>query len=142
MSTEDTEFLKQIARDMRELLLNVREAVKYMKDAESEVPEKMRRFMMYFHDIHDLRDLYHQGGQEPPTYVRREIEKCDDRLRHLLEDLYAEDGAFEKLRREMSQRAGNRYDHTSLLAKPTTETPNEAGTSEAPDGAQGTLEGI
>ena len=139
--SEDTEYLKQIARDMRELTLHVREVVKYMKEAESEVPEKMRRFLMYFHDIHDLRDLYHQGGQEPPVYIRREIEKCDDRLRHLLEDAYADGGAFEKIRQEMSKRSGNKYDHTVLLASPT-EQSNETGNGKEDDGTQGSLEGI
>lgn len=110
-------YLKDIARDIREMTLHFREAISALKDAESEVPEKMRRFLMYFHDIHDLRDLYHSGGQEPPLYVRREIEKCDDRLRHLLEDLYAEGGTFEKVRQDMSTREGNRYDHTNLLPK-------------------------
>ena len=116
MSDSET-YLKDIARDMREILLHIREVVRYMKDAETEVPERMRRFLMYFHDIHDLRDMYHAGGQEPPTYVRREIEKCDDRLRHLLEDLYKEGETFDKIRREMSTREGNRYDHTHLLPK-------------------------
>jgi hypothetical protein len=74
---------------------------------------------MYFHDIHDLRNLYQAGGHEPPKYVLREIERCDDRLRHLLEDLYAEGGTFERVRQEMTTRTGNRYDHTNLLPKGT-----------------------
>ena len=141
MNEEALIYLKDTARDTRELLLHIREVVKYMKDAETEVPEKMRRFLMFFHDIHDLRDLYHQGGQEPPVYIRREIEKCDDRLRHLLEDAYKEGGHFEKIRQEMSMRSGNRYDHTVLITKPT-ENANETGNGKEDDGAQGSLEGI
>ncbi len=140
MSEESDLYLKEIARDIREIALNVRSLMGAIKEAESEVPEKMRRFMMYFHDVHDLRDLYHGGGQEPPAYVRREIEKCDDRLRHLLEDLYAEGGTFEKVRQEMTNREGNRYDHGVLLPKQ--EKVDEAGNRKEVDGAQGVLPGL
>lgn len=34
---------KDTARDIRELLGRIREVVRYMKEAESTVPEKMRR---------------------------------------------------------------------------------------------------
>ena len=113
----DEIYLKQIARDIFELLKHIREITHYMKEAESEVPEKMRRFIMYFHDVHDLRDLYHQAGIEPPPHILREIERCSDRFRHLVHDLYEDTGAFEKVRQEMSKREGNRYDHTRLLTK-------------------------
>lgn len=125
MNEEAVEYLKQIARDQRELLLHMREAVKYMKEAESEVPEKMRRFIMYFHDVHDLRDLYHQAGIEPPEHILKEIERCADRFRHLLEEYHSAGGTFEKVRREMSKKEGNRYDHSSLLSY-LKEQPNEA----------------
>jgi hypothetical protein len=65
MNEEALIYLKETARDTRELLLHIREVVKYVKEAESEVPEKMRRFIiMYFHDMHDLRDLYHSHDSD------------------------------------------------------------------------------
>lgn len=95
--------------------------ITYMNEAESEVPEKMRRFMMYYHDVKDILDMHHSLGTVPPAYLLREIERCDDRYRHLLEDLQTDTGAFERVRQEMSQRPGNRWDHSRLLPKePTT----------------------
>ena len=109
--------IARIARDMRAILLEVREVVKYMKDAESEVPEKARRFIMYYHDVHDIVWLYHENGQEPPPFLHRELERCSDRYRHIVEDLFGDGGTFERVRREMSQRGGNRYDHTRTFPK-------------------------
>jgi septation ring formation regulator EzrA len=110
-------YLQNIARDMQALRSMLTEVVNYMKDAESEIPEKMRRFMMYFHDVHDIKYMYEEHGQHPPDHVMREIERCDDRYRHLLEDLNLDTGAFERVRQEMSKRAGNRWDHSRLLPK-------------------------
>jgi len=107
--------ISNLARDMRAILLEIREVVKYMKDAESEVPEKMRRFMMYLHDMHDVKFMYEELGHTVPKYIIREIERCDDRLRQLLDDMHSPDGAFERVRQEMTRRGGNRYDHTKLL---------------------------
>ena len=33
----------------------VAQVVNYIRDAESEIPEKMRRFMNYMHDVHDIK---------------------------------------------------------------------------------------
>ena len=140
MSEEDSIHLKDIARDMREILLHLREALKAMKEAEAEIPEKTRRFVMYYHDIHDMRDLYHQAGVEPPAYVLREIERCSDRYRHLLEELHGDGGAFEKVRQEMAKRDGNRYDYTKQLT--VQERVNETGNGEQNDAAQAELPGI
>ena len=43
-----------------------------MTNAESEVPERMRRFAMYMHDIHHIMWMDHENGQEPPEYVKTE----------------------------------------------------------------------
>lgn len=137
MSDADV-YLKDMARDMRELVRHIRDVVRYMKEAESEVPEKMRRFIMYFHDMHDLRDLYHQAGVEPPGHILREIEKCSDRLKHLLDELYTDGGAFEKVRQEMTKKEGNRYDYTQLLGRPAGEA-NETGNRQEPSAAQAEL---
>lgn len=117
MSETQEAAILNLARDMRAILLEIREVTKYMKDAESEVPEKARRFIMYYHDVHDIYWLYHENGQEPPEFLRRELERCSDRYRHIVEDLFGEDGTFERVRQEMTKRAGNRYDHSRILPK-------------------------
>ena len=91
-----------------------------MVDAESEVPEKMRRFVMYMHDMHDVKNMYQELGLEVPDYVMREVERCDDRLRQTLKEQHSEGGTFEKVRREMAKDTENRWDHTRQLErKPT-----------------------
>lgn len=114
-SEDDKSDLAMLRRDMRAILLELREVTKYMREAESEVPEKMRRFIMYFHDVHDLITLYHSTGIEPPKHILREIERCSDRFRHLLDEQYGDSGAFEKVRQDMTKREGNRYDYTHQL---------------------------
>lgn len=112
-------YLQRIARDIQSIKSELSKAINFMHDAESEVPEKMRRFIMYFHDVHDLVNFYHELGQEPPHYIKSEAERCADRFRHLVEDLNQPGEIFEKVRREMANRPGNRYDHTKLLSKET-----------------------
>lgn len=142
---EDTvAHLKNIARDIQAMRSMLTEVIRYMKEAESEIPERIRRFIMYFHDVHDIQNLYHEFGITPPDYILREIERCSDRFKHILEDLYAEMGAFEKVRQEMSKRAGNRYDYSRQLSvhrrtedetRNDTDTPSqsEGGTDESSD---------
>ena len=118
--TEETmseAYLKNIARDIQSLKSQLAEVITYMHDAEAEVPEKIRRFMMYMHDVHDTLNFYRETGQEAPPHVKVEAERCDDRYRHLLTELYTDGGTFEKVRREMSKQPGNRWDHTRLLPK-------------------------
>ena len=112
--------LKDIAQSLRNILSEIREVTRYMRDAESEVPEKIRRFIMYFHDVHDMQNLYNELGLVPPMHIRQEIERCADRFKHILEDMYDRDkhGGFERVREDMSKREGNRYDWSKALAKP------------------------
>ena len=117
--------LARVARDMRAILLELREVTRYMKEAESEVPEKMRRFIMYMHDVHDVSYMYEERGLAVPPHILREMERCDDRYRHLLEDGNVDLGWLERVRAEMTQRTGNRWDHSRLLPK--TEKKDEAG---------------
>ena len=122
--TEDFEaHIKDLARDMRAVLLEIREVTRYMKEAESEVPEKVRRFIMYYHDVHDIKNLYEEHGQKPPTYILKEIERCSDRFRHILEEMYSldEQGAFERVRQDMAKYDGNRYDYSRQLTAETHE---------------------
>jgi hypothetical protein len=123
--TQESDF-HDIARDIREVLLLLREVVKYMKEAESEVPEKMRRFIMYMHDVHDVSYMYEERGLPTPPHVLREMERCDDRYRHLIEDGNVDLGWLERVRADMTKRAGNRWDHSRILPKQ--EQKNEAGT--------------
>ncbi|MGH7239315.1 MAG: hypothetical protein ACREHG_04520, partial [Candidatus Saccharimonadales bacterium] len=69
------------------------------------------------HDVHDVMNLYHEQGHEPPDYIKREVERCDDRYRQILTQLHTDGGAFEKVRAEMAGDKANRYDHTRLLTK-------------------------
>lgn len=89
-----------------------------IKDAETEVPEKMRRFMNYMHDVHDVKFMYEELGHPVPQHVNDELQRLDDRYRQLLSEYNAPGGAFEKVRREMAKDPANRWDHTKLLAKP------------------------
>lgn len=124
--TDQTEaHLNNMARDIRQLRSMLTEVVNYMKDAESEVPEKMRRFMMYAHDMHDMKFMHEELGLPVPKYILKELERCDDRLKHLLEDLFGDTGTFEKVRQDMTRRGGNRYDHTRLLGGSLREVPKE-----------------
>lgn len=111
-------YLERISREMTTIRELVSKAVNALTEAESEVPEKMRRFIMYMHDMHDVKNLYDEHGLACPAWVLREVERCDDRLRQLLEGLHTDGGAFEKVRREMAEDPLNRWDHTRLLSKP------------------------
>lgn len=114
---EDVVYLKRIADEMKKLRQMVSEVVNYMHDAESEVSEKMRRFIMYMHDVHDIVNLYHERGLDCPDYIMREMERCDDRFRQLLAEAHTDGGTFEKVRREMAKDTANKWDHTRLLTK-------------------------
>ena len=113
-------YLERIAGDMKIVREQLGKVITYMMDAESEVSEKMRRFIMYMHDIHDIKNLYDEHGLPVPEHVLREVERCDDRLRELLKEAHADGGTFEKVRREMAKDPENRWDHTRQLErKPT-----------------------
>src|SRR6266436_8229631 len=111
-------YLKRIADDMKLIREMMSKVINYMVDAESEIPEKMRRFANYFHDIVHIKGEYVSLGLKAPEYIDREMERCADRFRHILDDLHAEGGTFAKVRRDMAERPGNLYDHTRQLTKP------------------------
>lgn len=89
-----------------------------VREAEKEIPEYMRRFMDYMHDVSDIVYMYESRGHQAPEPVKREAERCDDRLRQLLITLHVDGGAFEKIRREMAKDPDNRWDHTRRIAAP------------------------
>lgn len=114
----DSVYLERIWKELKTIRELVSTAVGAIRDAESEIPEKMRRFVMYMHDVKDIFNMYHESGQQAPEWVRAEMERCDDRYRQLLAELHSDGNAFEKVRREMAKDPNNRWDHTKLLAQP------------------------
>lgn len=118
------ELLERIAREVERSareLKTIREGtmkiVNAEADAESEIPEKMRRFVIYMHCIHDISKMYEERGHQIPPHLAREVERCDDRYRQVLMELLTDTGAFEKIRREMAADPDNRWDHTRLITK-------------------------
>ena len=108
-------LLQRIAREITTVRKLTSKIVFAIHDAEAEVPEKMRRFATYYHDIHDIKYMYEEHGVAVPEWVLTEIRRLDDRYRQLLKDLYTDTGAFERIRREMAADPENRYDHTRQL---------------------------
>ena len=123
MSVEDEQQvdLNRIARELATMRQMMTTIVTYIRDAESEVPEKMRRFMNYMHDLHDIKYMYEELGHTVPPHQLREMERCDDRFRQLMAEQNAEGGAFNKVRRDMASDPENRGDHTRQLPPPTHE---------------------
>lgn len=111
-------YLERIAQEMKTIRELISKLSFAMTEAESEIPEKIRRFVMYMHDIHDVTFMYESRGLVIPSYIAREMERCDDRFRQLLDEMHTDGGAFEKVRREMAADPNNKWDHTALLSKP------------------------
>ena len=109
------EALNQIAQDIHVIRNLVSSAVNAIQDAEKEVHEKMRRFVMYWHDLHDIINIFEERGNPPPDYIRKEMERCDDRFRQLLTEAHTDGGTFEKVRREMAKDENNRWNHTKSI---------------------------
>jgi hypothetical protein len=117
-------LLERIAREQKTVReLTSKFVYAMIENAEQEVPEFMRRFANYMHDLHDIRYMYEELGHAPPVHILREMERCDDRYRQLLTKLHTDGGAFEKVRREMAADPENRWDHTRFL--PTQEKTDE-----------------
>lgn len=123
-------YLERIAREMRTMRELLVQVLNKVVEAESEIPEKMRRFANYFHDIHHIIWTYEEKGLPAPLHLRQEMERCDDRARQVLKELHTDGGVFEKIRREMASDPENRWDHTRLLSKPNGGT-HEARQSES-----------
>jgi len=112
-------YLERISRDIKTIRELVGKVIFYITDAEAEVPERIRRYMNYMHDVHDIKYMYEEHGTPVPEHVMRELERLDDRYRQILSELTAAGGAFDKVRREMAADPANRWDHTRQLAGPT-----------------------
>ena len=111
-------YLERIDKNINLIRQQLLQVLHYISEAESEVSEKMRRFIMYMHDVHDIVNMYEEKGLEVPMHVRQEMQRCDDRYRQMLEEAHSDGGTFEKVRREMAKDPNNRWDHTRQLAKP------------------------
>jgi hypothetical protein len=121
--------LDRVAREQKTTRELISKFVYAMIDnAEAEIPEFMRRFANYMHDIHDIKYMYEDVGSSVPIHILRECERLDDRYRQLVTKLHTDGGAFEKVRREMAADPTNRWDHTRFLPKQ--EKTNETGQSE------------
>lgn len=83
----------------------------YVEKAESEVPEYIRRFTMFYHDIVHINWRYEEMGLQVPPWIRAEMERSHDRLKHVLEAENNQGGAFHKIRQEMDKMEGNKYTH-------------------------------
>jgi hypothetical protein len=114
-------LLLRIAQELGMIRQGMTTVLTYIREAEAEVPEKMRRFMNYMHDLHDIKYMYEELGHTVPAHQLREMERCDDRFRQLMAEQNAEGGAINKVRRDMASDPANRWDHTRQLAAPTHE---------------------
>ena len=118
--SDDTKVLLQrIARELTTIRQLASTAVAYIRDAESEIPEKYRRFVNAFHDVHHIKWVYEETGIPVPQHIFRELERLDDRYRQIIAELNTQGGAFDKVRREMASDPMNNWDHTRQLAAPT-----------------------
>ena len=122
--------LDRIAREQTETRKLISKFVYAMvEEAESEIPEKYRRFCNAMHDIHDIKYMYEDVGSSVPPHLLRACERFDDRFRQIEEEYNAEGGVFNKIRRKMAADPNNRWDHTRLLYPPK-ETKHETRPSE------------
>lgn len=117
----DRDLLLRVARELKTIREGMGKALFAMHEAESEVPESMRRFANYWHDLIHIKEAHVGLGIPCPSHVEREMERCSDRFRQVLDKLHTDGGAFEKIRREMADDPNNRYDHTRQLTPPTQE---------------------
>ena len=118
-SVSARDLLFRIARELTQIRQGVSKALFAMNQAEAEIPEKMRRFMNYFHDVVHVKGEYVSLGLKPPAEIDAEMERNHDRARQILHDLHSDGGHFEKVRREMTQHPVTpRYDHTRQLQSP------------------------
>lgn len=114
-SVTERDLLFRISRELVTMRKQYTELLSFYRDAEKEVPESLRRFANYFHDLHDIKFMYEEHGMPPPKHVLDEIERLDDRYRQILKAHNEDGGAIEKIRAMMAADPENRYDHTRQL---------------------------
>lgn len=114
-SVTERDLLFRIARELTQIRQQNTELLRFARDAETEVPESLRRFANYMHDVHDIKFMYEEHGSKPPKHTLDELERLDDRYRQILKGHNTDGGAIEKIRREMADDPDNRYDHAKQL---------------------------
>ena len=118
-SITERDLLFRIARELTQIRQGMNKALFAMGEAEKEIPEKMRRFMNYFHDVVHVKGEYVTLGIQPPKEIDQEMERMHDRALQILHDLHSDGGHFEKVRREMTNHSVTpRYDHTRQISAP------------------------
>lgn len=118
-SVTERDLLFRIYRELVTIRQQAGKALFAMGEAEKEIPESMRRFMNYFHDVVHVKGEYVSLGLQPPKEIDEEMERNHDRARQILHDLHTDGGAFEKVRAKMTQHPVTpQFDHTRQLAKP------------------------
>jgi DNA repair ATPase RecN len=110
-------YMQRVDANMKIIRQQLTEAISYLRNAESEVPESLRRFANYMHDIHDIKYMYEEIGIAVPEHLLEEMRRVDDRYRQILNVMNTDGGPIEKIRREMASDPENRWDHTRLLTK-------------------------
>ncbi len=120
-------LLKSIDSHLPAIQISLAATANAAREAEAEIPARVRRFMNYAHDVHAMQGMYREHGAEAPAHVKRESERCDDRFRQILAELHLDDGAFAKIRREMAADPANRWDHSRQLKGPSAD---ETGNSQ------------
>jgi|ERR1700761_8471815 len=114
-SVTERDLLFRIARELTTIRQQNTDLLRFAREAEEEVPESLRRFANYFHDVHAIKFMHEEHGVAPPPYILREMERLDDRYRQILKEHNSDGGVIEKIRREMAKDTDNRYDHTKQL---------------------------
>ncbi len=114
-SVTERDLLFRMCRELTQIRQQNAELLRYARDAESEVPESLRRFANYMHDVHDIKYMYEEHGSKPPQHTLQELERLDDRYRQILKFHNTDGGAIEKIRRDMAADPENRYDHAKQL---------------------------
>ncbi len=109
------ELIKQMAKDIKVIRDLLSKYVNAQHEAESEVPEKIRRFTTYMHAVHDISNMFKELGHTVPDYIAAELERVDDRYRQLLEEAHSDGNTFEQIRRKMADDPNNRWDHTRAI---------------------------
>jgi len=65
----DRQLLFRIARELKDIRALTSKALFAMGEAEKEIPEKMRRFMNYFHDVVHVKGEYVTLGLPCPKWI-------------------------------------------------------------------------
>lgn len=130
----DRDLQLRIAQELKTIRILLGQGMFALRDAEGEIPEKLRRFMNYCHDVHAMKFMYEEVGHQAPKWVMSELQRVDDRYRQIMEEMKAEGGPINKVIREMAKDPNNRWDHTKLLPKQTETTDDTRSRNDLEDG--------